>query len=139
MKNRILDTSHGQFAMREWDGQNGSGIRPLCDKVIVLVDVAVERTSGGIILPDQKIDQQTLSSTTGIMVAVGPQAFVWNSDRTSEWTGDRPVAGTRVCFERYAGQEYPGADGNLYRVMQDRSIGGDMGPAVVTKAKAKAA
>lgn len=119
---RILKTRHGTFDLAPWNGLNESGIEPLCDKVLVRVDAALAKV-GSIHITDQSADQQTLASTTGLLVAVGPQAFVWNSDRTVRWEGERPAAGTRVCFERYAGQEYYGVDGVLYRVMDDRSIG----------------
>jgi co-chaperonin GroES (HSP10) len=85
-------------------------------------------------LTDQTSDTQTLSSTTGILVAVGDQAFVWDSDRATRWEGDKPKAGARVCFQRYSGQEYFGLDGQLYRVLQDRSIGGAMGMAAIEEA-----
>jgi hypothetical protein len=45
----------------------------------------------------------------------------------------------RVCFERFGGQEYTGTDGRLYRLMQDRAIGGTQGMADLTPAIAEAA
>ena len=122
-EDRVLASSHGQFVLRNWDGTNRSGMEPVCDKVLVLVDPAVQKTRGGIIMTDANVETQTLASTTGILVSVGPQAFVWDSDRTTKWEGEKPEPGVRVYFQRYAGQEYAGDDGELYRVMQDRSIG----------------
>lgn len=116
MKDRVLTSQHGQFELREWDGKNRSGIQPVGDKVLVLVDPCCEK-SGSIIIPDDQRDRQTLASTTGIMVAAGPKALASESGL---------AAGIRVCFERYAGNEYAGLDGELYRLMQDRSIGGTM-------------
>jgi co-chaperonin GroES (HSP10) len=124
MRERLLKTLHGQFVMREWDGHNRSGIEPVCDKVLVLVDPAAAKTSGGIIMTETVNEQQTLASTTGLLVAVGPQAFAYDSRRLTHWEGERPKRGMRVFFERYAGQDYNGSDGNLYRIMQDTSIGG---------------
>jgi len=128
MKDRVLTSQHGQFELREWDGQNRSGIEPWGDKVLVLVDAALAKTAGGILLPDDQRDRQTLSSTTGVMIALGSDAFPGQG---------RPV-GSRVCFERYAGNEYAGMDGELYRLVSARSIGGGMGMAIAG-AKAKAA
>ena len=136
-EDRVLVTEHGHFVLRAWDGANGSGITPLSDKVLVLVDEALEATRGGIIITDQAKGTQTLASTSGILVAVGPQAFVWDSDRAAKWEGERPAAGLRVLFQRYAGQEYTGKDGRLYRLIQDRQIGGSMGMAEVETAPAK--
>lgn len=123
---RVLKTQHGQYILSEWDGTNQSGIVPLCDKVVVKVDASMSTTKGGILLPDDQQDRMSLASTTGIMVAVGPQAFGWDTDRTVKWEGLKPEPGVRVCFQKYSGQEYTGLDGELYRVMQDRSIAGVM-------------
>ena len=123
-EDRVLASSHGQFVLRKWDGTNRSGMEPVCDKVLVLVDPAVQKTRGGIIMTDANVETQTLASTTGILVSVGPQAFVYDSERIVRWEGERPPAGTRVYFERYAGQEYTSVDGKMYRIMKDRQIGG---------------
>ncbi|HUY05016.1 MAG TPA: hypothetical protein VMV33_17190 [Rhodocyclaceae bacterium] len=122
MKDRILATIHGQFALGVWGGRNASGIQPVGDKLLVLVDVALEKTRGGVIITEQSAEAQTLSSTTGIVVAMGDQAFARDSDRLMEWAGRAPEVGERVYFQRYAGQEYTGLDGKMYRVMQDRSV-----------------
>jgi chaperonin GroES len=124
MKDRILTTKHGQFERAAWSGVNESGIVPLCDKVVVLVDMAVEKTKGGIILTEVSSDVQSLSSVTGVLIAIGPLAFMYDSDRIVRWEGERPQPGARVYFEKYAGQEYEGLDGKMYRVMKDRQIGG---------------
>ena len=124
MEAKILKSEHGQFLLQEWDGINRSGIEPLGDKLVVLVDPSLTKTAGGIHLTADTSDRQTLSSTTGVVVAIGAQAFAWNTDGTREFVGRKPVAGDRVYFQRYAGQEYPGADGKLYLLIQDRSIGG---------------
>lgn len=124
MKERILSTEHGQFLMRNWDGENGSGIQPLGDKVLILVDPAMDVTRGGIIITDQNAETQTMSSTTGLVVALGDQAFLYDAERVVGWTGLRPEPGRRVFFQKYAGQIYTGTDGKLYRLLQDRSIGG---------------
>lgn len=136
MRDRILKTRHGTFSLAPWNGKNESGIEPLCDKVLVRVDAAMEKTAGGIIVTEQIGEQQTLSSTTGVLVALGPQAFTWNTDRTVRWEGEKPEPGMRICFSRYAGQEYDGLDGAMYRVMEDRSVAGTQGMAEVEAAPA---
>jgi hypothetical protein len=63
-----------------------------------------------------------------VLVAVGPQAFGRAADGSLwEDVATKPKPGMRVCFERYAGQEYTGEDGQLYRVMDYRSIAGTQG------------
>jgi chaperonin GroES len=123
MKERILKTHHGQYELAEWNGTNESGYEPVCDKVLVLPDKVMEKTKGGILMPDVTGDQQQVAAVTGIVVAVGPQAFAYDSDRLVKWEGWRPQPGDRIAFQRYAGDEYPGLDGQTYRIMQDRSVG----------------
>lgn len=124
MEDRILTTVTGIYVASEWDGENHSRIAPVCDKVVVLCDAAVETTKGGIVLTDQLQENQGLAATTGILIAVGPQAFAYDSDRLVRWEGARPMPGDRVYFQKFAGQEYTGWDGKLYRLMQDRSVAG---------------
>lgn len=134
---RILPTVHGQFLLRPWNGKNTAGIQPMGNAVLVLVDPAMEKTKGGIIMTEQKAEQQTLASTTGVVVAIGDAAFAFTPDRTSEWRGTKPAPGDRVYFQRYAGQEYTGVDGQMYRLMEDRSIAGMEVPLAGASAKAK--
>ena len=120
---RILTTVHGIYRADQWDGRNRSKIAPVCDKVVVLADEAVERV-GSVIIPDEAAERQGYAATTGILIAVGPQAFAYDSDRLVRWEGDRPRPGDRIYFTKYAGQEYTGWDGRMYRLIQDRAIGG---------------
>ena len=130
-EDRVLVVGDATFEMQGWSGANTSGIEPLGDKVLVLVDPAKERSKGGIILTETKQEIQSLSSTSGILVAVGPAAFVWDSDRAHRWEGEKPTPGLRVIFQKYGGQEYTGEDGRLYRLMQDRVLGGTRGLAEI--------
>jgi chaperonin GroES len=124
MEDRILSTKHGQYELAVWDGVNYSGIKPVGDFVLVLCDQAMSETKGGIVITDTTKEQQDLSGTTGLTVAVGEAAFLFNSDRLVKWLGERPQPGDRVYFQRYSGQEYTGNDGRLYRLMQDKCIAG---------------
>ncbi len=128
-EDRVIISNGVRFNLSGWDGQNRSGIDPVCDKVVVRVHRAMTMTAGGIHLTDDMSDRQTLASTTGVLVAVGPQAFKWDTDRAHRWEGAAPEPGMRVCFQKYAGQEYTGLDGEMYRVMQDRSVAGTQGVA----------
>jgi co-chaperonin GroES (HSP10) len=124
MQDRILTTQFGQYSLAPWDGVNRSGMRALCDKVLVLCDEPLDVTKGGIMLAEVSVETQKLAATSGVLVSVGPQAFAYDSNRLVHWEGERPGAGTRVFFVKYAGQEYTGIDGLLYRMMDDRAIGG---------------
>jgi co-chaperonin GroES (HSP10) len=119
---RFIPTQFGSYSMVEWSGSNTSGLRALCDKVVVFPDQVPNMTEGGIIFPDSIKESLGASATTGILVSVGPQAFAYDSDRLVKWVGERPKAGDRVYFQKYVGQEHSGRDGMLYRIMQDKSI-----------------
>ena len=136
MEERFIATQFGSFSMVQWSGSNTSGIRALCDKVLVLPDQAPDVTAGGIVMPDEIKGRQGTAATTGVLVSVGPQAFAYDSQRLVHWVGDRPKAGDRVYFMKYAGQEHTGRDGLLYRVMEDRSIAGVEEPLEETQAEA---
>ena len=117
----FVDTQFGRFNIVAWSGRNTSGLRALCDKVIVLPDQAAE-TVGSIIIPDEIKANIGLAATTGILVSVGPQAFAYDSRRTVYWEGERPKAGDRVYFQKYSGQEHNGRDDLLYRIMDYSAI-----------------
>jgi chaperonin GroES len=118
----VLTTQYGMYELAAFDGVNRSGLQPLCDKVLVLCDEATTETEGGIIITDQSQEKTTLAAITGVLIACGPQAFAYDSHRLVHWEGDRPKPGNRVYFQRYAGFEYWGRDGRMYRIMEDRQI-----------------
>ena len=84
-EDRVLVANGVYYDLAGWDGTNQSGIDPVCDKVVVRVHRAMKLTRGGIHLTDDSSERQTLASTTGVLVAVGPQAFLWDTDRMHRW------------------------------------------------------
>ena len=134
---RILQAKNGQYEKAHWNGRNLSGIDPVCDRVLVLPDRHAEKV-GNVMVPDSIVDQASMSGTTGILVAVGPAAFGFDSTGFNRWPGDapKPGPGARICFQRFAGEEYRGEDGQMYRLMDFRSIGATMGMAEVEDAPA---
>ena len=122
MQDRILKTANGQFKTAIWTGQDESKLEPVCDKIVVLPDEAMDKI-GSIHMPDELKDRQSLGAVSGLLVSVGPQAFAYDSNRLVKWEGWRPQPGDRIVFSRYSGEEYPGADGRTYRVMQDTCVG----------------
>lgn len=119
-----INTPIGEYDRVEWIGRNSAGIQPFGDRVLVLPDQASIKSPGGILRPPDEIERKTEGAETGVLVAVGDGAWAWNSDRTRRYEGERPVPGQRVYFERYAGAKYVGKDGLLYRLLDDKSIGG---------------
>jgi co-chaperonin GroES (HSP10) len=122
LPDRLIITQFGQYRA-QYDGENRSGLQPICDLVLVLCDQAADMTSGGIHIPDDVREKMGYAATTGVVVAVGPQAFAYDSRRMVFWEGERPKQGDRVVFKKYSGIEYDGRDGMMYRLMEDRCIG----------------
>lgn len=123
LRDRMIVTQFGQFNLAQYDGYNHSGLKPVCDLVLVLCDQAADMTAGGIYIPDDAKEKMGYAATTGVIVAAGPQAFAYDSRRLVYWEGERPKAGDRVVFKKYSGIEYDGRDGLMYRLMEDRCIG----------------
>lgn len=122
LSGRTMTVDFREFALVEWDGVNRSGWQALDDKVLVLMEEHVEKTSGGIVIPDESRDRQTLSSEHGVLISIGPGAFQFG-DGGGRWTGKRPEPGDRIAVERYSGQLVSGIDGRKYRLMSQRCVG----------------
>ena len=94
---------------------NTSGLHPLGHRVLVKVDEYMEKTVGGIIIPDMDEKSQN-SQTAGYVVEVGPTAFTH-----PDFGNGTPYfgVGDRVVFSRYNGMLYKGKDNATYRVFND--------------------
>jgi|SRR5215472_362489 len=120
---RILRTGDQRdYVIAEFDGTNRSGIIPLDDKVLVRMDVHAEVTRGGLRLPDDMRERQTMASETGVIVALGEAAFEL-TDEGRRWTTRKPAPGDRVILERYAGKVVQGEDGAEYRLCSQKAVG----------------
>jgi len=106
-----------------WDGKDTSGCVPIGDKILIKPDMAVSQTDTGIHMPEEFTERMHLSTQTGIIIAVGDDAFTWSADRSRPFGGYKPKVGDRVYFERYAGAVVNGDDGCDYRLIEDRQIG----------------
>ena len=122
MQPKLLKTELGEFSTAIFTGKNESGYDPMGDRVLVLPDQGSEKTSGGTFLDQETLERITAAAETGILVACGDEAFVWNSDRRRKWEGRKPEIGQRVYFERYAGALIRGDDGKTYRCMDDKAV-----------------
>ena len=123
MEPKLLKVGDFTFEKAEFCGRNESGFLPIGDKVLVLPDRAAEKTMGGLYQPAEIIERNTLAAETGVLVALGFDAFLWSSDRMRKWEGPRPKVGQRVYMQRYSGQVMLGADARFYRIMDDKCIG----------------
>lgn len=128
-KEKIIRTELAAYVPAKWDGTDRSGIVPLGDNVLVLPDVSSETAGklGLIQLAQDQQDRQSLGAETGVVVAIGPQAWEWSGDRKYKYVGPKPEVGDRVIFNRYAGRVHVGEDGETYRLMTDNCIGGMYG------------
>jgi len=118
--------------------QNNSGITPVLDRILVKPDEVKETTDGGIIITKQVAEQHQQSQATGILVAVGPDAYIdartviyrlidgvmrkseiHEQGANPEFT---PKPGDRVVFAKFGGLPVQGADGLEYRLLNDRDI-----------------
>ena len=120
-----LVTDHGAYDRAAWTGRNESGIAPIFEKVVILVDQVEPRTAGGIIITDESQERANLSAESGVIVAVGPLAFRFDGGGRVMADGEieKPGAGTHVWFQKFSGAALRGRDGRTYRVMDDTCIG----------------
>ena len=125
MQPKLLKTSLGaEYRPGVFSGENESGWEPIGDKVLVLTDQPADKTSGGVHLTEDFKERMSQAAETGVLVALGPGAFVWNTDRTRPFVGRRPEIGDYVYIQRYSGQTVMGRDGQLYRLMDENCIAG---------------
>lgn len=94
--------------------ENNSGLRPLGVAVLVK-DYRPERKYGKIVLPDNVSERQSMVDSRVEVVAVGPGA--WKDE-----DAPRAKVGDVVLVSKFSGYMAGGADGDLYRVVNDRDI-----------------
>ena len=120
---KVLSVRRAEYIPAPFFGKNESGCVPIGDRVLVRPDIAAEQ-SGALKLPDAVVERAQLSASSGVIVALGDDAFSWNFDRTRPFAGDKPKAGDRVFFDVYAGKVILGDDGVEYRLIDDKCVGG---------------
>lgn len=127
---KVALRSKGQRLPAIWLGKNTSGCEPIGDKVLIKPDIFLEKTETGVLMTDDYTERMQLATQSGVIVAVGDDAFTWSADRMRPFGGYKPKVGDRVYYERYAGAEVEGDDNSQYRLIEDKQIG-----AVIEKAK----
>ena len=120
---KVLAVRRAEFIPAPFFGKNESGCKPIGDRVLIRPDIAAA-SSGSIELPQDVVERAQLASSSGVIIGLGDGAFSWNSDRTRPFEGEKPKAGDRVFFDRYAGKVILGDDCVEYRLMDDVAIGG---------------
>jgi chaperonin GroES len=90
-------------------------LTPMEFNVIVELDPTEETTSGGIILPGQRVERNRLEETEGTLIAASPLAFNF------EEGAPRAEIGDRVYFAKYAGILVE-REGRWVRIVKDKDI-----------------
>ena len=117
---------------------NKSGMEPIGRKVLVLPDEVEQVSEGGVIVvTDDQKDRYNQASSTGTVVAIGPDAFTHGTEsiyrlvdgdmklvekRVDGYGNTSVKPGDRVVFAKFAGKGIPGMDGEQYRVINDEDI-----------------
>ncbi len=89
-------------------------ITPVGTRVLVETEEIEEKTAGGIIRPQQSMDQLKASTTRGKILAMGSDAFC-----ELEKGAKKPTVGDEIYMARYAG--LPLGEENL-RIVEDDDI-----------------
>lgn len=98
---------------------------------VIIAPAEQKKKIGSVYIPDASQERLGLAKQVGRIIAISPLAF--NYDAWPEGTRP-PQLGDVVWFARYAGGEFEGADGRVYRIIKDKDIG-----AIIERAKVAAA
>lgn len=87
-------------------------------RILILPYRGKGKTEGGVILPDQAVEEQTVSTQVGYVLKVGPLAYQ-DPDKfpTGAWCAEKDW----VMFARYAGSRFK-IDGGEVRLLNDDEV-----------------
>lgn len=101
-------------------------IIPQGDMVLVRQKKREEKTAGGILLPDEKIERDGYAEVMGEIVSYGPTAFYYGLPNDPDHFRDpnAPSVGDGVIFQKYAGGNFVSLDDNdfQYRLIKDTDV-----------------
>jgi len=92
--------------------------KPTGWRIVILPYIGTGKTKGGIILADQTVEMQSVSTTCGYVLAVGPDAY---NDKTRFPEGPWCKEKDWVIFGRYAGSRL-NIEGGEIRILNDDEI-----------------
>lgn len=96
---------------------NESGIQPTGGHILVLPEKVEEKTAGGIYLPEDTRDKEQAASTSGVLIDIGPSAWL-DIDDGKPWA----EVGDKVFYARYAGVSITGKDNVAYTLLNDNDL-----------------
>jgi len=95
---------------------NKSGLHPVGFCLLIAPEEIETKTEAGIILhTETQKDKEQMGQIYGRVVEVGPMAFCDESV-------PRCKVGDLVVYRRYAGENFRGIDGVIYRVITDKDV-----------------
>jgi co-chaperonin GroES (HSP10) len=125
MKPLPIRTEHAEYEAAELGKGEKIPIRPFGDQVLVLGDLVIRQKGPLTVMTDKEGDRLDRAAITGTVLAVGPDAWSYNSTGTKPFVGDKPKPGMRVTFTRYSGQATH-LNGKVFFLMSDQAIGGEL-------------
>jgi len=110
---------------------NDSGIKPIGMNVLLKMPKREEKTAGGIIIPENKLDTLNILSNVGIVLDMGYDSFInINGEQTPE--EKRPKVGDYVYINTHAGRDIK-IDNQLYRMVSSDEIRAIVDENTITK------
>jgi co-chaperonin GroES (HSP10) len=97
--------------------------RPCGWRVLVAMQPVETKTAGGILIPDNYLDQKQAVATVGYVIAVGPLAYQRPDTGETPWV----VPGDCVLVAKYAGQRHDAKAGGQpveLRLINDDEVQG---------------
>jgi len=121
-KPRALEDAYaddGSLVVEQLEGEIKDRIpRPTGWRIVILPYRGAKKSKGGIVLADQTIEKQQITTVCGYVLSVGELAY---KDETKFPTGAWCKEGDWVVFGRYAGARI-GIDGGEIRILNDDEI-----------------
>lgn len=123
-EHRILKAGHANYIEAQFTGVNEALEHPVGNQIVVKVDTVSETVgkAGTILAPEKTAETNSRAVTTGVIVAMGDEAFAVGPDRVTPWRGRKPAVGDRITFKRYEGE--PFQDGRPFHYMPDSAVRG---------------
>lgn len=86
---------------------------------VLVIPEVVEEKVGSIFIPAAARDKEEVVQQRGRILSLGPASF-----DHADYKGQEPKVGAAILFAKLAGFRIEGADGQSYRVIQDKDIVG---------------
>jgi len=108
-------------------GEDLKKFRVFGEIVMVASYIAPRKTAGGIILPDNSLDEDRWQGKVGLIVKMGPMAFKYRGQFKWEWDeAGPPKIGDYVCFNSADGFDEVGIRGHSLRWIPDQLLKQDL-------------